>query len=154
MFPVTVDEDIKRAVQVKNKYGVLDLPFIVAINVTGDFCSQCDVMNALFGHEAVIFGPDGTRPGGRLHDGAWDGPTDPQNTTISAVMVYRDLKMWNLKTSESWLIHNPWARVPLPVKELPFPQFVPKAATGTLGRTNGQIPSTILDLPNLWPPEE
>jgi hypothetical protein len=66
---VTADENVKRAVQAKNKYGVLDLPFLVAINIMTDFCSQYDVMNGLFGHETVIFGPDGTRPGGRLHDG-------------------------------------------------------------------------------------
>ena len=40
VFPITVDEEIRRAVQVKNKYGELDLPFLVAISLTGDFCSE------------------------------------------------------------------------------------------------------------------
>ena len=154
VFPVTVDEDIKRAVQVKNKYGSLDLPFVVAINITGDFCSQYDVANALFGHETVIFTPTGTRSGDRLHDGAWDGPKGPQNTTISAVLVYRQLNMWTAKDVVPWFIHNPWARIPLPPDKLPFTQFVPDSDTRQLKKVDGRLPGLYLDLPEPWPPED
>jgi hypothetical protein len=149
---VTADENVKRAVQAKNKYGVLDLPFLVAINIMTDFCSQYDVMNGLFGHETVIFGPDGTRPGGRLHDGAWDGPKGPQNTTLSAVMVYRDLKLSNITYAAPWFVHNPWASRQLPADLLPFAQFIAK--DGRLVKQEGKPPGSYLGLPEPWPPEE
>jgi hypothetical protein len=151
---ITVDEDIKSAVSVKNKYGRLDLPFAVAVNVTGDFCSKYDVMNSLFGHETVIFGPGGTRPGERLHDGAWDGPRGPQNTTISAVMVFKGLTAWNMRSNSPWLVHNPWAARALDPAELPFSQFVPDSTTGRLVIRDGQAPGSFLALRDPWPPDE
>jgi hypothetical protein len=151
---LAVDEDIKCAVEAKNKYGTLDLPFVVAINVIGDFCSQYDVANALFGHETVIFSPTGTRPGERLHDGAWDGPKGPRNTTISAVLVYRQLRSWNAKQTVSWFFHNPWARIPLPTDALPFTQFVPDQQSGKLKKLDGRNPGSYLDLQDPWPPED
>ncbi len=151
---LTADEDVKKAVQVKNKYGELDLPFLVAINMMAEFCSQYDVMNGLFGHETVIFGPTGTRPGGRLHDGAWDGPRGPQNTVISCVMVYRELKPWNMKNAVPWFVHNPWANRPLLTDALPFSQFTPNHEAGTLVKREGNNPGSYLDLPEPWPPEE
>jgi hypothetical protein len=154
VFPVTVDEDIKCAVQVKNKYGSLGLPFVVAINVTGDFCSKHDVANALFGHETVIFTATGTRSGERLHDGAWDGPRGPQNTTISAVLVYRQLQAWNARHATPWFFHNPWARIPLAPDKLPFTQFVPEKDTGRLKKVDGNEPGSYLELPEPWPPED
>jgi hypothetical protein len=151
---VTADEDVKRAVQVKNKYGTLDLPFLVGINIMADFCSKYDVMNGLFGHETVIFGPDGTRPGGRLRDGAWDGPRGPLNTTISAVMVYRELRLSNVTEVVPWFVHNPWASRPLSADHLPFDQFIAHHEDGTLVKREGKPPGSYLGLPEPWPPQE
>jgi hypothetical protein len=153
-FGITADDDVKWAVSLKNKYGDLDLPFLLAINVMAEFCDQYDVMNGLFGHETVIFGPGGTRPGGRLHDGAWDGPRGPRNTSISAVMVYRDLKPWNMKDAVSWFVHNPWASRPLASAALPFAQLVPNYDTGVLVQQDGNSPGSCLGLPEPWPPRE
>ena len=151
---VTVDGDIKRSIGAKNKYGELTHPFVVAINVVGDFCSADDVMNAVFGHDTIIFGPEGTRPGERLRDGAWDGPHGPQNTTISAVMVFRDLNPGNMRDVMPWLVHNPWAAKPLDLNELPFSQYLPDHTTGHLIFSEGAPPGEFLGLPEPWPPKE
>jgi hypothetical protein len=151
---VTSDEDVKDAVEEKSKYGNLRLPLVVAINISSDFCSRYDVINGLFGHETIIFGPRGTAPGGRLHDGAWDGPNGPRNSEVSAVIVYRQLEAWNMKEREPWFIHNPWALNALSPNSLPFSQYIPNHRAGSLDRIEGRSPGLYLNLPDPWPPEE
>jgi hypothetical protein len=148
------EDGIKKAIDAKNKYD-LDLPLLVVINLMEDFCKAIDVMNALFGHETVVFSANGTKPGQRLRDGAWDGPQGPQNTSISGVMVFHDLNTWNAGWNRYWLVHNPWAARPLDSNWFPFAQYVPDQQSGTLRLTN--VAFTVSDglkLPTPWPPEE
>jgi hypothetical protein len=152
---LTLHEDIRNAVQVKNKYGALDLPFLVAINVMDEFHpSKTDVMNGLLGQETVIFGPGHAKPGPRNSDGAWFGPSGPRNRTISGVLVFPGLTSWNMGQTMPWMIHNPCARLPLSVDALPFPQYVANHENNTMLEKAG-IPSyAFLDLPQPWPPED
>lgn len=149
------DEGIKKAIEVKNKYGVA-LPLIVAVNLMEDFCKEYDVMNALFGHETVVFTATGTKSGTRLRDGAWDGPHGPQNTSISAAMVFHDLQIWNAKQeARLWIVHNPWSARPLNSQLLPFRQYVPNKDAGVLQLIEGVTNVGVtLELPNPWPPED
>jgi predicted nucleotidyltransferase len=148
------DEGIKKAVEAKNKYGVTR-PLLLAVNLMEDFCEDIDVMNALFGHETVMFSAEGTRPGARLHDGAWDGPHGPQNTSISAVLAFHDLQVWNIKQNRLWIVHNPWSARPLDPAFLPFSQYVPNLEQGTLRRIEGNTTiGEALGLPDPWPPDD
>jgi hypothetical protein len=64
---LSLHEDVRKAVELKNRYGDLDRPFLLAINVTDEFrVDKIDVMNALFGEETVVFDRSGARPGSRL----------------------------------------------------------------------------------------
>ena len=148
------DEGIKNAIEAKNKYDV-SLPLLLAVNLMEDFCKTYDVMNALFGHETVVFSANGTSPGARLHDGAWDGPRGPQNRSISTVLIFHDLQVWNIKQDRHWIIHNPWSAKPLSPSFLPFSQYVPDLERGTLQLVNGSMTvGDALGLPDPWPPEE
>lgn len=148
------DEGIKKAVESKNKYEV-DLPLLVALNLMEDFCKTYDVMNALFGHETVVFSATGTRPGARLHDGAWDGPRGPQNTSISAALIFHDLQVWNIKQDRHWVVHNPWSTRAIDPALLPFSQYAPDQEQGTLRLVDGTTTvGAALGLPDPWPPEE
>jgi hypothetical protein len=120
----------------------------------GDFCAKYDVMNALFGHETIIFAPDGTRPGVRLRDGAWDGPGGPQHRSISAVLVFHNLNVWSVLNSDFWFVHNPWAKFSLSSTALPFTQSVPNQSTGRFDETAGKSLTEVLNLPISWPPDE
>lgn len=151
---LATDAEIKKAVEGKDKYGELNMPMIVVLNILRDFCDRFDVMNALFGRETVIFGPDGSRPGGRLHDGAWDGPAGPQHRSISALWVLHALNTWSANSPESWLVHNPWATHPLNSEAIPLTQFVPNMKTGKLEEKTGRNVSELLNLPDPWPPDE
>lgn len=81
---------IRKSIQDKaTKYGELDLPYIVAINVIDEFesdDSDIDISNALFGEEqfTVIFRGNeliDQRPW-RKSNGAWYGPEGAQNRRV------------------------------------------------------------------------
>ncbi len=154
MKMLAADEEIKSAIKRKDRYGKPKLPFVLVINVLGDFCDTYDVMNAVFGHETVIFGPEGTRPGARLRDGAWDAPGGPQHKSISAVLVFHALNAWSVLSSDYWLVHNPWADLPLGHAALPFTQYVPNYETGKLEERKGRTFADLLRLPTPWPPDD
>jgi len=117
---ITPHIGIKKAIQDKaTKYGELDLPYIVAINVMDEFgADDIDISNALFGEEQVtiIFRGNeliGQRPG-RKPNGAWYGPKGPQNKRVSAVLIAVNLNPWKIAKVTPVLWHNPWANYPLP----------------------------------------
>jgi hypothetical protein len=154
MSQLDTDSEIKAAVAGKDKYGEPGLPLVVVLNILGDFCDRYDVMSALFGRETFVFGPKGSQPGARLHDGAWDGPQGPRHRSISAVWVLHSLNAWSADSPNSWLVHNPWATAPLPSDALPFSQYIPNQKTGHLEETAGKSLPEVLKLPVPWPPDE
>jgi hypothetical protein len=152
---LSLHEDVRKAVELKNRYGDLDLPFLLAINVTDEFSvGKIDVMNALFGEETVIFDRDGARPGSRLPNGAWFTKYGPRNTKISAVMVYANVGPWNAKQREPWIVHNPWAKIPFLSTYLPLRQFVADHSTNTMPEQEGPPAGSFLGLPEPWPISE
>ncbi|MHA1337613.1 MAG: hypothetical protein ACTSPW_18030 [Promethearchaeota archaeon] len=75
---------IRKSIQDKaTKYGKLDLPYIVAINVIDEFgVDDIDISNALFGEEQVTINFRGNELEHRFWrkpNGAWCGPGGPQN---------------------------------------------------------------------------
>jgi predicted nucleotidyltransferase len=148
------DEGIKKAIEAKGKYDV-NMPLLVAVNLMEDFCKTYDVMNALFGHETVLFTPTGTRSGERVHDGAWMGPQGPQYASISAALIFHDLQVWNIRQDKWWIVHNPWTLRPLDPGLLPFSQYVLNKEQGALQLVKGSMAvGDVLGLPDPWPPEE
>ncbi len=149
---LSLHEDVKKAVELKNRYGDLGLPFVVAINVTDEFhVDKIDVMNALFGEETVIFTGKEAVPGPRRPNGAWYTARGARNTKISAVMVYANLAAYNARSREPWIVHNPWAQFPLPFDLLPLSQFVPDQENRTMPERKGEPCSLFLGLPEGWP---
>lgn len=105
---------IRKAGQSKSKkYGRLELPYIIAMNVIEQFTREWSVVDALFGREAVrhIAYLDGSEKIEQVRefDGLWLNKQGPINENISAVLAFLGLKPWNLATVESILIENPFA---------------------------------------------
>lgn len=100
------------------RYGTLDRPFVIAVNVTSEWgCDDDDIIDALFGTKSEIFRPAGT---GVEHlctrrnpDGAWRGPKGPSNTRNSAVLLVKGAAPWNVPTAQLRLFVNPHAQRPL-----------------------------------------
>lgn len=153
--PVTVDEDIRRAIEIKaKKYGDLDLPFVIAVNVIPDFCRQHSVIEALLGHELIDFAANPPRPAGRALDGAWSGTRGPRNRRNSAALIFSQLAPESAHENEPWFVHHPWATNPLGRDRLPFSQFYPNHDTGNLQLAGGRSPGSFLALPQPWPPND
>ncbi|RMF72363.1 MAG: hypothetical protein D6738_11415 [Acidobacteria bacterium] len=137
------------------RYGPLDLPYVIAVNVIAEHVDTSDIMNALFGKEYVEIrrNADGSldQSCGRKRDGAWFGPTGPRNTRVSAALIANNLAEWTIHQSPV-LIHNPFAAKPLPIKLWPLPQLVPDERRERLVDRSGVDVADLLDLPRPWPP--
>jgi hypothetical protein len=155
---LTTDEDIRRAVRAKSKkYGRLALPLIVAVNVVSDHCDDIDIDNALFGTEQIVctFKTDGSiqERAERCLDGVWFGPKGPRNEAVSAVLVGRNIEIYNCGDSNKTplLIHSPYSTHRL-VLEYPLPESIPDDSTKTMKRKEGRSAREFLRLPDPWPP--
>lgn len=113
---------LKNAIAKKaTRYGDVGMPFAIAVNALG-VIDEIDVMEALFGKEQIHIPvpPDSNVPinesritMSRLPDGVWMGKKGPTNTRLSAVIVGRGLRKWNIGEADFRVYHNPWARYPL-----------------------------------------
>jgi hypothetical protein len=73
-----------------NRYGALDLPFVIAVQ--GEGTEELDVV---------------------LHT-LWHGPRGPQRRGVSAVLQVEAADPWMIGESKLRLVSNPWADRPLP----------------------------------------
>ena len=151
---------IRKSIQDKaTKYGELDLPYIVAINVIDEFgADDIDISNALFGEEQVtiIFRGNeliGQRPG-RKPNGAWYGPGGPQNRRVSATLVSINLSPWNIAKVTPFLWHNPWASRTLASDIWPLPQLIPDLKNNRLDKYDGKNSWQLFGLYPNWPLED
>lgn len=145
------DQSVKRAVENKDRYGLLQLPFIVVVNVLDDFCDDIDVFSALLGKEKFSFGPGGARPAGRVPNGAWFGRGGPVHTNISAVLIFQGLATATLGSVQFWFVHNPWALRRPDLATFPLTQYVPDASKGKFEKRDGISFGQALRLPEPWP---
>jgi len=148
---------IKQAIQDKAiKYGELDLPYIVAINIMKEFGGDdIDISNALFGEEqvALIFRRNELigKQFRRKPNGAWYGPNGPQNKRVSAVLIAVGLTPWEIAKITPVLWHNPWARNPLPLRIWRLPQVILNKKSAQLRKKRGKKAWQILGLYPDWP---
>jgi hypothetical protein len=154
-------DDIRAAIEGKaEKYGALELPLVVAVNVMDDHCDDVDVLNALFGEEQVVAmrQPNGQwrdEWGIRVPNGAWRGPAGPRKTLVSGAIVTNQLSPSNLGASAVDIIHNPWAAHPLPQDALPLSQQSVSLPDGHIHRREGERPADLLGITEPWPvPDE
>ena len=150
------DEYIRNAVKEKaTKYGNLDFPYVIAINVLSIFCRDQIVMDALFGDEGIRFY---NKPGGgsyhkpiRNPNGAFCGPSGPQNTRVSGVIICKNLLWGNISSENPVLWHNPWASLPLDQDSWIFPQYVPNFEKTRIELKSGRKVRDLFGLPEGWP---
>jgi hypothetical protein len=156
MQTLSTHEDIRAAIEGKaTKYGELDLPLVVAVNVLNDFCDRDDIWNALFGEEQIQV----TRHevGNfdhkycRMPNGAWRGRAGARNQLVSAVCVTHQLSPSSLRSSSVDLVHNPWAFNLLPATALASPQLTISVPDGHIHPQDGRDHADLLGIPTLWP---
>ncbi len=131
---------IRKAVAAKaTKYGGLDLPFVVSVNVIDIFMQNTDILRYQARNELR---------------GAWFGPTGPQNKGMSAALIAVGLDPWTIGNRTPIMIHHPWATHPFPPDQWPLPQWIPDLHEGSIVERPGKSVAEVLSLPNSWPPPD
>jgi len=144
---------IRNAVKYKgSKYGVLDKPFAIAINVDSFHLDRIDEMQALFGQEEFVFNANnlGAEPQmRRAPNGAWYGKRGPQYTRVSGVWLFNDLTPYTIAKRRQTLYLNPWAAQPLPESLLRLPHAF--GQNGKMEWIEGLLLREILEVSETWP---
>lgn len=137
-----------------NRYGALDLPYVVAVNAMGQFSDEDHADFALFGTEAVVFNRN---VHGELNhrfqrnpDGVWYGPHGPRKTGVSAVLSVERLTGWSLSQRRARFFLNPWAARPLTV---PCALDIRRVENDRLIKQKSQSVREILGIAENWPEE-
>jgi hypothetical protein len=154
------DEWIRNAIKEKaTKYGKLDLPYLIAINVLSIFINDdYMVMDALFGDEGVTFcrlptgGSDHKLT--RASNGAFRGLHGPRHTRVGGVIICNYLLWGNIPKINPVLWHNPLASFPFNQDLWALPQYVPNPDKTRIERKPGEKAADLFGLPADWPIQE
>ncbi|MFA0896997.1 hypothetical protein [Vibrio cholerae] len=143
---------IRDAIKFKGgKYGFLEIPFVVAVNLDSFHLDRIDEMQALFGQEQFVFksGTNAEPEMRRAPNGAWYGKKGPQYTRVSAAWIFNDLHASSLAMRKSTIYFNPWATLPAPdsLKCFPFAELV----NGKMEWHEGSSFREIFQLHERWP---
>ncbi|MET8136316.1 hypothetical protein ABZV24_30995 [Streptomyces sp. NPDC005251] len=131
------------------KYGVLELPFIVAVGHAADFPEDEDVAKALYGSTVEYAHASGSTFG-RKPDGYWTATYDHAHSRVSGVLVVDNPAPWTWTKNTPVLWRSPDSN------SLPAP-VLPTWATAELSgiqverRPANRPVHTALDLPERWP---
>jgi hypothetical protein len=110
-----------------SRYGDIQQPYIICVNTRDQFSSKESLSEALFGQ----YGSDFIYTNRSFPDGLFLNK-GRHNTTIAAVLFFRQFGSYILEDSECSLWHNPYARFPLPKYLLPFDEFILEERDGRL----------------------
>jgi len=155
LFECDAHDDIRLAVIRKAKrYGDLNLPYIVAINVINEFLDFDDILDGLFGRRTVEVrrGMEGAihRRLVRAANGAWTAGTRPSNSIVSAALIANNLIPTTVGVETPLLMHNPWARSPFPTSFWRLPQRSVDNENGTILSHAGTQAREIIGIPEGW----
>lgn len=145
-FETLVDKVGKKS----SKYGKLDKPLVLAINVTSHWgIEHYDIFQALLGQEAVFVNSVSNQTRwGRIPNGLWTKP-NCQHTRMSAILVTGGLTPASMIERDLELIPHPFADTPLP--DLPLHQLNHwEYIDERLVKVEGVAAHRLLGLPEAW----
>jgi len=148
VYPVQVGYDdtvnlIKKSIKKKaSRYGMLDKPYVVAINfLDSSGITKDDIDEAVFGsilisnkHEADFM---------RAKDGLIMGPKGPINKKVSAFQ-FMNVHPLNLHVANNWLIKHPFAYNPIDLNYINMTHLYMN--NSTLKESKGQTIKEILEI--------
>lgn len=111
--PIDIPSVVKKAFKKKStRYGELDFPYVLAINIDTSSLDDIDEMESLFGKELFTISKDKLKFAGLQKNGAWYGPHGPENTRVSGAWIFHELSAWRLN-KRHFLYLNPFAVKPI-----------------------------------------
>ena len=98
------------------KYGELDAPLVIAVNVIGGGLIEDHEEEALLGKQVFVIpkGSDYATVQRVRPDGLWYGNGGPKGLRCSAAWVFNNLRVSSLGSTSSNVYFNPWAANPGP----------------------------------------
>jgi hypothetical protein len=164
----SLQNSLHRTLEFKAKrYGILKLPYVIAVNVLAADSLGSDMGDVLFGKSIVVVDTQSGksswtrsplvsgRPAGE--NGLWLGRSDPgpqaRNRQVSAVLLINGLMPWSVAQQPPLLWHNPWAENPLSIDMWQGPQMIYNAEVSPpqLEKREGKKIWEILALNPNWP---
>lgn len=146
--------EIRKAVKSKTKYGKLELPLIVCVNIL-DWVDRIDVFNALLGDEQTIVSFAGPQVlsecDSRARNGIFGCEGRPATGRVSAVVVARDLVPFTMGKIDPELFHHPWPYHELTQDFWCLPQWIVNREKSRLEGVAGRTAASVLGLPDPWP---
>jgi hypothetical protein len=133
------------------RYGRPKVPFVIAVLSLSSFMERLDIVQALFGREAVVISGPGEQ--GRLvrqRNGFWVRGEGPINRRVSAVLMGVGIQPWNLLGAAPELWENPWAENPVE-DEWPFALHSARESGEILYGEGGSDLAEMFGLPGDWP---
>jgi hypothetical protein len=164
--PVEAQNSLRNALESKaNRYGVLQLPYVIAVDVLAIDSLGSAAGEVLFGKEVILFNTQSeeitltrspflpNRP--RSENGLWTARRRPRNRQISAVLLVDELMAWSVADKTPILWHNPWAEKPLSLDLWHGPQMIPdmSASPPRMQFRDGKKGFEFLNLYPEWPDE-
>lgn len=98
-----------------NKYGQLDKPFLICLNLTGTPPTNFGVINAFYENQLGFEASENDLP--RYQKQFRKGIFNGTHENLSAVLITR-IFPYNCNSAYHWLLKNPFARIPLDLKTL------------------------------------
>ena len=144
---------MRRAIRKKaNKYGDIQAPLVIALNLGRFHASHEDALQALYGdvQYRIPVGDVAAEPEpSRIRNGVWTGRSGPRCRRVSAVLFSPHISAWSLAARPIRLYPNPWAHQPYEGVLQVFPQAVPVG--DLIEQAEGLHPRDVLDLWETWP---
>ncbi len=149
VFYLRTDKKIRKNLKDKaTRYGEIDLPYVIAINVLSDVaCDREDIELALFGASP----PWNIKTLNEVN-GFWYSSQGLQNQRVSAVLISVNLTPWNIAQNTPILWHNPWAERPLNPTCWKLPQIIFDLKNSSkLKEIHGISAQELFKLDSTWP---
>jgi hypothetical protein len=145
---VNPEKAIRDAVGEKaTRYGPMDRPYVIAVNVSPWPLDEIACIEALFGtFDSIESVPGGRDRFVRKPDGVL---RRDQNTRVSAVAFFEDVEPWTAANRKAVVVHNRFAERPLPFGRLGIPDA--RHNGDALIRVGGKSVGELLCLPPEWP---
>lgn len=135
------------------RYGAVELPLVIAVNIKSQSLDTIDEMQALFGQEQVVINRDDLDSEPRMdraRNGAWIGPSGPRSRRCSGAWLFHDITPYTVNRRKHTLYANPWATHQVPEAFL-MSENRAVVVDDRIQRSGNDFMGATLGLPENWP---
>jgi len=163
---LSADAEIREALKKKgSRYGEFASPYVIVVvdckdELAGGNSNVEALLEAAFGSiftEVTTYAAGGHKVEDRRRNNGYFGhPQTPRHQNVSAAILLPKPHLWDLRT-DRWqplLLKNPWATHVLPDGFLALPGYEYLMDKDEFGKVEGTPLADILELPDVWPPED